>query len=122
MPVLQFFLNDVSPITEEFTLSKDALLPDLEVQLLDGSVPVDLTAATVKFSMDTEAGVNKINGIAGSLVDAPRGRVKYEFIGTDTDTEGIFFGQFIVTSSSKDFRIPNNRDQRLRIIIGPRIN
>ena len=122
MPVLQFFNNDVSPITEEFTLSKDALLPDLEVQLLDGSLPVDLTSATVKFSMDTEAGVNKINGVAGSLVDAPRGRVKYQWTGTDTDTEGIFFGQFIVTSSGKDFRVPNNRDQRLRIIIGPRIN
>lgn len=122
MPVLQFHLDDRSPSTLDFTLAKDARLPDLEVQLLDGSTAVNLTGATLTFSMVTEAGVVKVSSAAAALSDAPNGKVKYEWAAADVDTEGTFFGQFTITVSAKDYRVPNNDDQRLRIIIGPRIN
>lgn len=122
MPILQFHLDDRSPFTLDFTLAKNARLPDLEVQLLDGSTAEDLTGATVTFSMVTETGTVKVSAAAAVLTDGPTGKVKYLWAAADVDTEGTFFGQFVITVSSKDYRVPNNDDQRLRILIGPRIN
>ena len=122
MPDLQFNLEDRSPFNRHFFIAKNARLPDLIVKLFDGTTAVDLTNATVKFSMDDEAGVAKVNAAAGALEDATNGKVKYEWGATDTDTEGVFLGQFIITISSKDYRIPNNNDQKLIIEIGSRVN
>lgn len=122
MPTLQFFQDDKSPFAEDFTLSKNARKPDLIVQLLDGFDAVDLTGATVTFSMDDQLGANKVNATAAVLEDGPNGKLKYEWAALDVDTEGIFFAQFQATIGGKIFFVPNNDDQRLRIIIGPRIN
>ncbi len=122
MPIIQFHLDDRSPFTEDFIISKDATLPDLEVQLLDESAVVDLTGATIKFSMDDQLGVAKVNAVSAVLSDGPNGKFKYQWVAADTNTEGIFFGQFEVTAATKIYRIPDNEKQRLRIVVGPRIN
>lgn len=122
MGALEFNLEDRGPFDQEFFISKDARLPDLEIRLLDQNSAVDLTGATVVFSMDDEAGVAKVNAAAGTLSDATDGKVKYSWAALDVDTEGTFFGQFIITLSGKDHRVPNNTSQQLRIVVGPRIN
>ena len=122
MPDLQFNLEDRSPFNKHFIIAKNARLPDLIVQLLDGTTAVNLTGAAVKFSMDDEAGVAKVDAVAAVLDDATNGKVKYQWGATDTDTEGVFLGQFIITISSQDYRIPNNNDQKLIIEIGSRVN
>ena len=122
MTLIQFHLDDRSPFTEDFIISKDATLPDLEVQLLDESAVVDLTGATVKFSMDDQLGVAKVNAVVAVLSDGPNGKFKYQWVAADTNTEGIFFGQFEVTAGAKIYRIPDNEKQKLRIVVGPRIN
>ena len=122
MAVLVFNLEDRSPFVKEFHLSKDARLPDLEIQLLDVNTPVDLTGATVTFSMDDLSGTTKVNAAAGTVSDATNGKVKYAWAAVDVDTTGTFKGQFVITISSKDYRIPDNGDQLLRIIIAARVN
>ncbi len=122
MPILQFFLDDKSPFTEDFTLSKNATKPDLIVQLLDGFTAVDLTGATVIFNMEDQLGASKVAAAAAVLEDGPNGKLKYVWTTADIDTEGIFFGQFQATISGKIFFVPNNEDQRLRIIVGARVN
>ena len=73
--------------------------------------------------MDDVNGVAKVNAAAGVLDDAVNGIVRYDFIAADVDTEGVFFGQFVITLSGGGIlRIPNNSNQRLRIIVGPRVN
>lgn len=122
MSFIQFFTNDVSPITEDFVLSKGALSPAVQVQLLDLFDPaVDLTGFAITFSMENEDGVAKITNVAATLVDGPNAKVEYQWAGTDTDTENRFFGQFKFVKGAETFLVPNNLDQKLRIIIGPAI-
>ena len=122
MPVIDFHLDERAPLIKRFTLSRDARLPDLEIRLLDQNVAVDLTGATVVFSMDDEFGTAKVNAAVGVLSDGPGGKVKYLWAAADVDTEGLFFAQFAIQVSSKDYRIPNFSNQKLRIVIGPRVN
>lgn len=122
MPIHVFHLDERSPFDREEVLTVGALRPELFVQLLDGNKPVDLSGATVAFSMDSEADVNKVNAAAGVLVDPPNGIVKYVWASGNTDTEGLFFGQFVITKSAKAWFVPNNRSQRLSIRIAAKIN
>lgn len=122
MPILVFNLEERSPFDKVFRLAKGALLPELEVQLINKNAVVPLGSSTVTFSMDDEAGVSKISNVAGTVTDAPNGKVKYVFVGTDTDTEGRFVGQFSITESGKSYKIPENTNQRLIIEIGPSVN
>lgn len=122
MPILEFNLDERSALERTLHLAKDARLPELDVRVLDGGASQDLTGASVTFSMETEAGVVKVNNAAGTLEDASDGLVQYAWVAADVDTEGTFFGQFKITVSSKDFLVPNNKTSRLRIIVGPKIN
>lgn len=115
MPTLQFHLDQRSPFARHFRLSKGARLPALLVQLLDGDTPVDLSTATVTFSMVDDAGVLKVNAVAGTLVDGPNGKVSYAWAAADVDTVKDFWGQFKITVGGKDYLVPDNEVQRLRI-------
>lgn len=121
MPLLVFNLEDRSPFDETLVLSKGATLPELEVQLLNGNAPEDLTGGVVTFSMDDDKGVAKITGAAAVLVTATDGKIKYVWASGDVDTEGVFFGQFKIVVSAVQYLIPNNEDQRLRIVVGPAV-
>lgn len=122
MNPLQFNLEDRSPFDRRFFISKDARLPDIQVQLLDGTDPVNLTGATVTFSMQDLSGVVKVNATAAILVTPLSGIVGYAWLAADTDTVGVFKGQFVATIGGKEYKIPNNTDQTLIITIGERIN
>ena len=78
MPVLEFNLDDRG-LERELLLSKDSRLPDLEVKLLDGNVPEDLSTATVTFSMEDSSGTLKVTNQSGSVVDGPNGIIKYQW-------------------------------------------
>lgn len=121
MPVLDFFLDERSPIERELQIAKGSLLPPVVVRLLDDGEPVSLTGATVVFSMVDEDGTMKITEQAGDLLDADAGKVRYEWAAADVNTENTFFGQFKITVGSDFYLVPNNNSQRLRIIVGPKV-
>lgn len=122
MPILDFHLDERSNFERVHRAGKGATLPRLQVRLLDGSTPVDLSTATVLFSMDDEDGVAKVAAAAGALVSpGTKGIVEYVWAAADVDTEGRFFGQFSVTIGGVVHLIPNNSSQRLRVEIGPSI-
>jgi hypothetical protein len=101
---------------ETFTIKRNDTLPALEAVLSDDSGPVDLSGATVFFTM-TQVAANscgedapvsgsakfKKQGVVVGLqsVGSPtRGKVRYEWSGTDTDTAGLFAGEFEVQFGS----------------------
>lgn len=76
----------------------------------------------ISASDETVVKTAKVDDAAGTLDNPTSGIFSYAWAAGNTDTGGRFLGQFIVTVSSKDYRIPNQSNQRLRIIIGPRVN
>jgi hypothetical protein len=119
---LDFNLQDRSPFDREFTVCKAERLPDLPVRLLDGHDVVDLTGATVTFTMRSEAGGGpKVNAAAGTLVSGPGGTVGYAWAALDVDTPGRYYGQFAITVGGKAYLVPNNSSQRLVVTVGPAI-
>lgn len=119
MPVHKFFLDDRSPFTLDFRVDVDATLPQVTIQVMDGSDPVVLAAPVVTFTMTDEDGGVKINDQPGVVVDAATGQVGYNLQAADVDVEKIYFGQFkIVVTGGGIYKIPNDADQKLRILIG----
>ena len=122
MPILDFHLDERSNFDRVHRIAKGATLPKLQARIRDGSTAVDISTATIAFSMDDEDGVEKVAAQAGAIVGAGTdGTFEYAFAAADVDTEGRFFGQFKVTISSDIHLVPNNSVQRLRVEIGPAI-
>lgn len=57
----------------------------------------DLTGASAKFSMIAKDGTVKINKASATITDAANKKVRYDWSGTDTDTVGDYYGEFIIT-------------------------
>lgn len=118
---LQFNLEDRSEFDRVHEISTDATLPVLDVQLLNGSTPVNLASASIKFTMKDEAGAAKVNAADAVLVDAATGKIQYVWVAADVDTAGRFIGQFLITIGTVSYKIPNNVSQKLYIIIGAEV-
>ena len=72
--------------------------PPLEFTLTQDGAPVDLTGCTVKFYMkDATTGSVKINGVACTITDATKGKCRYSWTGTDTNTVATYLGKVEVT-------------------------
>ena len=73
-------------------------LPPLEFNLTQDGSPVNLTGCTVKFYMkDATSGSVKINGTTCTITDATKGKCKYLWYGSDTNTVGTYLGEVEVT-------------------------
>lgn len=73
--------------------------PKLDAILSNDDGAVDLTlAVAVTFSMwDAADPANvKIDGVAGSILDASAGKVRYNWASGDTDTAGLYYARFAI--------------------------
>src|SRR5262245_7869430 len=101
----------------DWTMRQNDRLPSIAATLknADGTA-IDLTGATVKFQMNSAAGVNKINTAATVLV-AASGTVQYDWGATDTDTAGEYVGCWEITfGSGKKTTCPNGSNYSITIV------
>ena len=64
------------------------------------SSPVNLTGASLKFSMRVKpAGTVKISAASATVSEAGLGKVQYDFTASNTDTADEYEGEFEVTYS-----------------------
>lgn len=93
----------------DFEIAQNDLLPKIPGQLKQNGAAVPLTGATVEFHMKgpLPATTVKVNA-AATIVDAATGEVEYAWSGTDTDTIGLYEGEWEVTytAGSKPMTFP----------------
>lgn len=84
----------------KYTMKAHDLEPSFEVQLLDGTIPVDLTSVvSALFLMKTRKGI-KVAGlmtIPDQSILMNVGIVRYDWVSGDTDTPGTFTAEVQVT-------------------------
>lgn len=97
-----------------FRIKKGDLVPALSATLMQSvgnaaATPIDLSTATaVKFAMRPHrGGANKVDA-AGTVVSAAAGTVKYQWIGTDTDTPGLFRAEWQITWPAGKQTVPGS--------------
>jgi len=88
-----------------FFIKQDDTAPALQYTIKDeDEVAIDVSGSTVKFYMQDEHGVTKIDAGTVTLVDAANGVVSYAWAAPDTDTAGIYYAEFVVTFSDGTIR------------------
>lgn len=92
----------------DYTCKRHDLLPALEAHLknADGTA-LDLTGRTVTFMMRTRAATTLKVDAAASIVDATSGHVRYQWVGTDTDTAGEYIGEFETLLGAQPQTVPS---------------
>lgn len=84
-----------------FIIKQYNTIPSLEATLVDYlGQPVPLMGATVEFAMRSQNDPSLVISGVASVVDAAAGKVSYQWNSYDTNTDGAFIGEFIVTHSS----------------------
>lgn len=85
----------------DFSIKRNDLLPILEAILQDASRnPIDLSnAVSIVFHLREEKGAKlKIeDGVVVIDANPKTGKITYSWVDTDTDTSGVFLGEFEVT-------------------------
>lgn len=102
-----------------FYIKQNDTSPAWQVTLKDAAGnAVDVTGATVVFSMEDAFGTAKINEAAATIVTAASGVVSYSWSAGDTDTAGDFFGEFEVTYADSTVEtFPNSaKGEPVRIV------
>lgn len=94
-----------------FYIKQNDTAPSIQAVLTDsaGKVRSMANASTVKFNMSTENGTNVIDHGTGSIVNAAKGIVAYEWQPGDTANIGIHNAEFEITYVNGQVEtFPNN--------------
>ena len=100
----------------DFHLKRGDTSPSFERQLTGDGAPIDLSEAgtTVRFIMHD--GGEAVIDRSASIVDAPEGVVRYNWLDGDTDTVGTYRAEFEVTYSDGAVEsFPNDHDLYIRV-------
>ncbi len=78
-------------MSTRYRIKQNDLEPPLEIQLLNGTVPVDLSqAASVHFIMRNRTGVKVNRTMEVANQQTAKGVVRYRWVTGDTDTVGTY--------------------------------
>jgi hypothetical protein len=101
-----------------FTIKQYNTVPSLEATLVDHlNQPVNLTGASVKFSMRSLDNDNYIVDDPALISDALTGKVVYQWGAGDLNIHGAFIGEFTVTySNGAKETFPNSDYIRINVV------
>jgi len=97
-----------------FSVKQGDLVPAITATLMQqvgtaSATVIDLTTASgVKFAMrNRDLGTDKVNA-AATIVTPAAGTVKYQWVGTDTDTPGVYDCEWQITWPSGKQTVPGS--------------
>lgn len=94
-------------MVEDFYIKKDDTLPNYTTIVRDQDGAMDLTGATVLFTMqDLATETNKVSAQAASLITGVKGGIEYLWQVGDTDTAGEYGVEFEITTAGGVFTVP----------------
>lgn len=101
-----------------FIIKQYNTIPSLEATLVDHlGQPVSLVGATVSFAMRSKDNQNFVISGAASIVDAPTGKVSYQWGLADTNTSGSYIAEFGVTyTNGRKESFPNGDYIQIHVV------
>ena len=102
-----------------FEIKQYNLLPLLQVTLQDDDgTAIDLTGTTQKIYISDKKGNFILNGGVMTEVDYEAGQIRYTWVDGDTDLEGVYHAEVVVTytASSKTLSFPTSGYLCIRIL------
>ena len=110
---------------EDFWVKEDNTRPYLEAILKDEDdavIPLTLPPNDVLFSMeDRDTGAAKISRQSCVITDAANGVVQYRWSSGDTDTPGVYFGEFIIDWDGAGDEITCPNDGYIVIVVKAKV-
>lgn len=92
---------------DSFMLRKGDRLPVLSATLLNSSgSAINLSGGSVEFHMRLVDGSTLKVNAAATIVSATAGTVSYSWGATDTNSTGLYFGEFEVTLAGLERTVP----------------
>lgn len=83
---------------EVFAIKTSNQRPALAVVVKQAGSPLDLTGATATFTLkNRDTGAVKVNAQAANITGATAGELEYRWAAGDTDTPGVYEGEFQIT-------------------------
>ena len=96
-------------MVDDFYIKKDDTLPNYTMIVRDQDGAVDLTGATVLFTMQNlSTGTNKVEAQSASLITGVTGGIEYQWQAGDTDTAGEYGVEFEITTAGGVFTVPKS--------------
>ncbi len=98
----------------DWITKKNDLLPILDVVLEDADGPVDLSGVTsLNFKMILKSSLGGTPKVSAAAVPDPdqatnTGKVTYTWQSGDTDTPGVYYGEFEALYGTNPLTFPNN--------------
>lgn len=100
-----------------FSIKQNDTSPSILATLKDASsVPVNITAATVRLHMKSLDGSLKVDSNM-TVINAAGGLVRYDWLAGDTDTVGTYKVEFQVTYTDSSIEtFPNNGNEVINVV------
>lgn len=123
MEFKKFDILDPGQVEHVIDIKAGDLEPNVPIQVFEGGIIKSLAGYTVVFSMVLrETKAVKVDDGSASIVTEAAGTAENDWSGTDTDTEGIYDGEFKFTTGGEDLRVPNGRNHKLTIRVNKALN
>jgi hypothetical protein len=101
----------------DFSITAGTREPSLVRVLRDARGPINLTGATVTFTMTrVGGGTSKVAAAACTVVSATSGTVRYDWAAADTNAPGDYYGRFKITwPSANTQEVPDDAPLLIRV-------
>ncbi|MFG0329848.1 MAG: hypothetical protein ACF8PN_08125 [Phycisphaerales bacterium] len=105
----------------DFTIGRGARLPALEMTVMEGAKPHDLTPySEVRLVGAQVDGSEQFNGVCTVDADPTTGKITYPWGPLDTQTAGVYRAEVIcIVTAGNELHLPTHRTMTIEVVEPP---